>query len=593
MKRGYQLIIICLFFISIIFTSSCEVFTPGGNSPQLSYPRIEGEDSLQLPLPEKFIHHVLTTICENAFYGSCNNPSGNDILVTHCSNSLNLGCSGSCYVSIDSDSCGMYDPGLGNCYCIGDGICHSEYGEPSSSLDCQDCVPGETEACTLPQAPGTCGLCNAGLRTCDASGFWGSCDQVVFPIQENCNNGLDDDCDCNSDAVDPDCVYTHLECGVGGTCINVSGPGPNQDNCTIVGQTCGFTPNTPNWLKVYPPALSWGNTTIYPTCQEECIDAGYGGCVANDSISGQCNALVFGSNIIRGAALNSRLTGYWYNIDSANSGIYSFSYGRTWCCCENAPTTQTFCGDGVIQTINQEGMYEYCDSPSFGSNTCASLGYGGGSLACEPYNCRLDKSGCIGTCRNADNDGYYHNAVNHTGNQLYEVHHTDFMGNPHDGSAQFTLPAGYYSFKCSAAKSFVAMYNGSLLGDGFWGPYPTENNTLVDSFATCDCQYDYGAFEMPGTPSDNHYIRHNCSGQTMEREIIKYLPAGNYSIYVAPPIGVFAPSDYGSYGRLSQSRVSCTGAIDCDDDSAGIKPNAVENLANSIDDNCDGLIDVA
>jgi cysteine-rich repeat protein len=179
------------------------------------------------------------------------------------------------------------------------------------------------------------------------------------------------------------------------------------------------------------------------------------------------------------------------------------------------------------------------------------------------------------TCREGDGDGYYYNSISYLGNQLQEIHHGQFLGSNRAGSSQFELNAGYYSFKCSATLSRVSMYVGPLLGDGFWGPYPTDANILIDPAAECDCK-----------DSD-------CDGQTMEKEIIIHLPAGIYSIYVNPPSGgAFPPSDFAAYGRLSDSLVTCTGSVDCDDSNAIINPVAEENTLNLIDDNCDGLIDV-
>ena len=170
--------------------------------------------------------YVLTSICENAFYGTCNNPAGIDIAEVHCSNEPNLGCSGLCYVSIGSQVCGLADAGLGDCYCLNDGVCDDTYGEPSDSPDCAECTDGETQSCNLPQVPGTCGICNAGLKTC-LNGEWGICDQVVPPVEEICDNILDDDCDCNADLLDADCVYTHLECQ-NEQCVEVDGEGFDQ-----------------------------------------------------------------------------------------------------------------------------------------------------------------------------------------------------------------------------------------------------------------------------------------------------------------------------------------------------------------------------
>ena len=63
------------------------------------------------------------------------------------------------------------------------------------------CSPGEVQPCYL-GTPGTEGVgpCHAGTRTCDASGTgWGACSGQVLPAAEQCDNGVDDDCDGQTD----------------------------------------------------------------------------------------------------------------------------------------------------------------------------------------------------------------------------------------------------------------------------------------------------------------------------------------------------------------------------------------------------------
>ena len=46
------------------------------------------------------------------------------------------------------------------------------------------------------------------------------------------------------------------------------------------------------------------------------------------------------------------------------------------------------CGDGVIDSNEQ------CDGMDLNGFTCTQLGYGGGTLACDPVTCTYDTSGC-------------------------------------------------------------------------------------------------------------------------------------------------------------------------------------------------------
>ena len=49
------------------------------------------------------------------------------------------------------------------------------------------------------------------------------------------------------------------------------------------------------------------------------------------------------------------------------------------------------CGDGVI------GSSEQCDGMELNDFDCAGLGFGSGTLACDPVTCTYDTSGCMGS----------------------------------------------------------------------------------------------------------------------------------------------------------------------------------------------------
>ncbi len=56
------------------------------------------------------------------------------------------------------------------------------------------------------------------------------------------------------------------------------------------------------------------------------------------------------------------------------------------------------CGNGIID------VGEQCDGANVGSETCASLGHGGGSLTCDPVLCTFDVTMC--TNEQGGNGGY-------------------------------------------------------------------------------------------------------------------------------------------------------------------------------------------
>ena len=67
------------------------------------------------------------------------------------------------------------------------------------------CIPGASETCYEgPEGTGQVGICKIGSRACQADGTWGGCNGQVLPENEDCNNGVDDDCDGMVDATDKD-----------------------------------------------------------------------------------------------------------------------------------------------------------------------------------------------------------------------------------------------------------------------------------------------------------------------------------------------------------------------------------------------------
>ena len=116
---------------------------------------------------------------------------------------------------------GEVTPGTETC----DGLDNDCNGDIDETCDC---TPDETQDC-YGRDMSTIGVgeCVGGTQTCDGSGTWGDCDGDVTPTDELCN-GLDDDCDDESDEDNPEggtsCV-TGLQgvCAVGiETCSDTS-----------------------------------------------------------------------------------------------------------------------------------------------------------------------------------------------------------------------------------------------------------------------------------------------------------------------------------------------------------------------------------
>jgi hypothetical protein len=214
---------IALFFIFLLVISGCELVEER-EGPQLSMIFDEGDQSMQLPLPIRWVRNKVlnTPSCTdyNAFMpdwdASCSQEGIYNAPI-FCGQTLTGTSCTSCYVESTSSYCNSEE--LGGCYCIGDGVCNDgvsapDYGETTSSSDCE--APSHNE-------------CNGN-----------NCVSVAGTGTDDCNN---------PGAIDPMCIVeTHLEC-VSGTCTEALGAGSNQcsavdDQCDkgvcLVGDVCQF-----------------------------------------------------------------------------------------------------------------------------------------------------------------------------------------------------------------------------------------------------------------------------------------------------------------------------------------------------------------
>ncbi len=78
------------------------------------------------------------------------------------------------------------------------GACGPDAGRTGD--DQAECTPGEREDCYSGQ-PGTSGVgpCHGGTHTCESTGTWGPCTGEVIPVQENCTDGVDNNCSGETD----------------------------------------------------------------------------------------------------------------------------------------------------------------------------------------------------------------------------------------------------------------------------------------------------------------------------------------------------------------------------------------------------------
>jgi hypothetical protein len=91
-----------------------------------------------------------------------------------------------------------------------------------------ECTPGETRQC----GPDTnAGSCEFGTQLCGEDEQWGECEGAIYPTNEVCSNGLDDDCDGTID--EEDC---ELPCTPGET--RQCGPEADAGICEFGSQLC-------------------------------------------------------------------------------------------------------------------------------------------------------------------------------------------------------------------------------------------------------------------------------------------------------------------------------------------------------------------
>lgn len=120
---------------------------------------------------------------------------------------------------------------VGNC----NGLDEDCDGMPDNGCPCKQ---GDTQACyTGPMGTENIGVCKPGKQNCDVTGMWGVCNGSVTPTPEMCN-GLDDDCNGAIDNDNP---------GGGGACTAV-GLGECKKgtlNCTNGAVKCTPAPVQP------------------------------------------------------------------------------------------------------------------------------------------------------------------------------------------------------------------------------------------------------------------------------------------------------------------------------------------------------------
>ncbi|MBU0708117.1 hypothetical protein KKG41_07185, partial [Patescibacteria group bacterium] len=223
------------------------------------------------------------------------------------------------------------------------------------------CTPGDTKAC----ATGYMGVCGTGQQTCQPDRTWGACDTLVLPgdRNEDCSNGLDDDCDGATDCSDP------LDCAADPACSGSGGCTPGETRqcgyndlgeCELGTQMC---PQSGDWADAPCVGAKW------PTI-ENC----------GDGLDNDCDGDTDMADLDCGGGLcappgSMRQCGY-SDIGECSMGTQICQGDLTWGPC-NSPLPvypkSEICGDGLDQDCNGIAD-EFCTTTTCVWNPVCTVG---------------------------------------------------------------------------------------------------------------------------------------------------------------------------------------------------------------------------
>ena len=172
-----------------------------------------------------------------------------------CNGAVDEGCPCN-FANIEKGVCGETTRGYidGKCqkpssYQNDESICDGRDNDCNGEIDesCT-CVVGETQSCyTGPSGTADVGACSSGQQTCEKDGddsSFGECTNQTLPSGENCTDGIDNDCDGDTDMADSDC-----SCMPGATQSCYTGPSGTQGVgiCADGEQTCQQNADGSSW----------------------------------------------------------------------------------------------------------------------------------------------------------------------------------------------------------------------------------------------------------------------------------------------------------------------------------------------------------
>jgi hypothetical protein len=178
----------------------------------------------------------------------------------------------SCTGGLDEDCDGLVD--CADPDCVPDPVC------------IPDCAPGQTQPCyTGPAGTSGVGACKAGTKSCSAAGRWGPCMNEVLPgknetpLNLNCTNGVDDDCDGLADCQELLCLV------VSGCSPQICTPNTTESCYTGPAGTSGVGPCKAGTKTCASDGKSWGPCTgqVLPASEAS---------ACQDQVDNDCNGRV-------------------------------------------------------------------------------------------------------------------------------------------------------------------------------------------------------------------------------------------------------------------------------------------------------------
>ena len=262
--------------------------------------------------------------------------------------------------TVDACGDGIVDPGEQCDGTVGAQSCESiGYYNQLGTLTCKDDCTFNTADCG-----GTCGdtvinvddgeLCDTvelGSATCLTLGYYGG----VLACGDDCTEY--DMSDCTSSG----------RCGDGVLHLNF---GEVCDTTALNGETC--------------ETRGYQGGTL--ACRSDCQDFDTSGCAGacgDDTVQTEAGEVCDGDNL---DGQSCETLGYYGGELTCLSTCNDFNTAN----CAQVGR----CGDNAVQI----SFGEECDGTSLNSQTCLTLGYYGGALACSNEECLFDAAGCSGRC---------------------------------------------------------------------------------------------------------------------------------------------------------------------------------------------------